>query len=89
MIWCPVSAAIFSVQMEQQFDERIRDITRTVETNRTQLDRIGQTLDEMVRGGEIEDRNLEHQIECLEYEILELRGHVRELLKWEPWLLKV
>ena len=89
MIWCPVSAAIFSVQMEQQFDERIRDITRTVETNRTQLDRIGQTLDEMVRGGEIEDTILEHQIECLEYEILELRGQVRELMKWEPWLLKV
>lgn len=40
MIWCPVSAAMFSVQMEWQFDERIRDIKWTVETHTTQLDGI-------------------------------------------------
>ncbi len=53
MIWCPVSAAIFSVQMEWQSDERIRDLKRTVETHTTQLDGIGQTLVEMDNGGKV------------------------------------
>ena len=75
--------------MEWQLDERIREIKWTVDMHTTQLDRIGQTLNEMETGGEIEDTILEHQIECLEYEVLELRGQVRELMKWEPWLLKV
>jgi hypothetical protein len=81
--------SFFIAQMEWQLDERIGAIRWTVGLQHTQLCRIGQTLDEMERGGKIEDRNLEHQMECVEYEVLELRGQVRELMRWEPWLLQV
>ena len=89
MIWFPASAAFLIAQAEWFLDARFRDAKWTVELHTTQLDRIGERLDVMERGGEIKDRNLDHSIGVLEDQVLELRSQVRELMKWEPWLLKV
>jgi hypothetical protein len=43
----------------------------------------------MERDGQIDVINSDLRIECLEKEILELRGQVRELLKWELRLRQV
>jgi DNA-binding transcriptional MerR regulator len=75
--------------MERELDDRIRYVSWTVEMHTTQLDSIGEMLDDMERGGEIADRNLYHRLDVLEDQMRELRDQVRELMRWEPWLLRV
>ncbi len=43
----------------------------------------------MERGQGVNDFNMTHQIHCLDLEVRELRAQVHNLMKWEPWLMRV
>jgi archaellum component FlaC len=76
-------------QMEWELEDRVRQIKWSVEHHTQQLDSFGEMLDDMERGGKISNRNMRHQIERLEDQVRELSVQVRNLMGWEPWLLRV
>ncbi len=76
-------------QMEWLLDERIRHTSWTVEMHSTQLEALADRMDELEDGGTREGRGLRDRRGALENTVIDLRGQVRQLMRWEPWLLQV
>jgi hypothetical protein len=68
---------------------RVGGILLQVYDHTQQLERMGPALEDLEEGWVVDDRNFRHQVGVLEDEVRLLSRQVRELMRWEPWLLRV
>jgi hypothetical protein len=76
-------------QTQGELEDQVRELKWNQTFQTGQLHSFGEMLDDMERSAQTSDRNMNHEIDCLKDEMQKLSVQVRDLMRWEPWLLRV
>jgi Mg/Co/Ni transporter MgtE len=76
-------------QSDWELEDRVASVKLSVDFHSQQLNTFKAKLDWTEREQAVNDFNMTHQIHCLDLEVRELRAQVDNLMKWEPWLMRV
>ncbi len=76
-------------QTQGELEDQVHELKWNQTFQTRELHTLGEKLDDMERGAQSSDRNMSQEIECLNDEVQRLSAQVRDLMRWEPWLLRV
>jgi hypothetical protein len=76
-------------QTQRELEDQVGELKWNQTFQTRQLHTFGEMLDDMERGAQTSERNMNHEIYCLKDEVQRLSAQVRDLMRWEPWLLRV
>ena len=76
-------------QSQRELEDQVGELKWNQIAQTRQLHSFGEMLDDMERGAQTSHRNMNHEIDCLKDEVQKLSVQVRDLMRWEPWLLRV